>query len=81
MDINSSMMSYVKKSHSVYMLELEKNKKHQTEVEKKRAARKRLNVDIKNLQEKKVVLSDASSIVSTVDSKIHALEEEVRKIT
>ena len=62
------------------MLELEKNKKHQTEVEKKRASRKRLNVDIKNLQEK-VALSDASSIVSTVGSKIHALEEEVRKIT
>ena len=80
-DINSSMMSYVKKSHSVYMLELEKNKKHQTEVEKKRAARKRLNVDIKNLQEKKkVALSDASSIVSTVDSKIHALEEEVHNL-
>ena len=63
------------------MYMLEKNKKHQTEVEKKRAARNRLNVDIKNLQEKKVALSDASSIVSTVDSKIHALEEEVRKIT
>ena len=39
-DINSSMMSYVKKSHSVYMLELEKNKKHQTEVEKKSCSKK-----------------------------------------
>ena len=40
-DINDSMMRYVNKSHSLYIQELEKNKKHQTEAEKKRVARKR----------------------------------------
>ena len=41
-DINNSMMRYVNKSHSLYIQELEKNKKHQTEAEKKWVARKRL---------------------------------------
>ena len=41
-DINESMMQYVKKQFSMYGIALEKGRENQNEIEKKRAARKRL---------------------------------------
>ena len=56
-DINDSMMQYVKKLRSIYDIALEKGRENQNEIEKKRAARKRLNADINCLQQDKKVNS------------------------
>ena len=80
-EIDDVMRCYVKQSHSVYLQALEKNKKEQTEGEKKTAARKEINSVIRNLQkEKKDVLSSIVVKAASMDGQIHSLQEELRKV-
>ena len=53
--VNDQTMHYIKKSHSLYKIAMEKHRESETQNEKICVTRKQLNTDIKHVQQEKIV--------------------------
>ena len=78
-DVNKTMIDYVRRSHGEYTAALEKEKSRKTEGEKRQEERKRLSTELKQVvAAKKKAVENMNSVMSQHDSDIHALEEKLR---
>ena len=78
-DTNKEMIEYVRRSSGKYKATLEKERSRQTEGEKRRAEKKRLNTELKQaITTKKKAVENLNSVVSQPESNIHALEKKLR---